>query len=321
MLRSIGLSLLIGCAVACGSSSSEDDTTAAEANLNASRLSDPTSSKLPLKEVSGLGVRKIDGKQNYLAIGDSTPMLITFDLDESGKVKSPKKNSLSGLFGSGPSQFEAVAGDGSGKVFILNEGESKISVITKDFGRITHTFKLTMPEDHDLASSWDRDENSRGEGMLLLKNGHILIAKEKGPPCIMEFATKRSRAAGYKPELALGDREFDVPNGDETELVPVAYWELKSDAARIIGDISDLALDSQGRILVLTDQGRAIVRVEAELTPDENKIDAKQVYELPRAVDKPEGLIVANGKPIVAIDNQDDSIDSVFSFTALPADR
>lgn len=321
MLRSVSLSLVLGVAVACGGSSNEEDTTAAEANLNAVRLQDPTSSKLPLKEVSGLGARKIDGKQSYLAIGDSSPMLISFELDEAGKVKSPKKNNLAGLFGSGPSQFEAVAGDGAGKVFILNEGESKISVLTKDFGRIAHTFKLSIPEDHDLYSSWDRDENSRGEGMLLLKNGHILIAKEKGPPCIMEFATKRSRAAGYQPDLALGDREFEVPRGDETELVPVAYWELKSDAARVIGDISDLALDAEGRILVLTDQGRAIVRVERELTPDENKIDAKEVYELPRAVDKPEGLILAGGKPLVAIDNQDDSIDTIFSFTALPAGR
>jgi len=319
MLRSVGLFLLIACAAACSSSSAEDDTTVAEAPLTTIRLEVAQSSKLPLKEVSGLGARKIDGKQSYLAIGDSSSVVVTFDLDEAGKVKSPQKKNLASLFGAGPSQFEAVAGDGAGKVFVLNEGEGTISVLTKDLGRIEHTIKLTIPEDHDLYSAWDRDENSRAEGMVLLKNGHILIAKEKGPAALIEFATKRSQPAGYKAELALGDRAFDVPRGESSELVPVAYWELKASAARVIGDISDLAIDGEGRLLLLTDQGRAIVRVERELSPEEGKIDAKDVFELPCAVDKPAGLVFANGKPIVAIDNQDDAIDSVFSFGALPS--
>jgi hypothetical protein len=301
--------------VGCAGSDDEEGAAAAAADLSSVKVSVENSASLGLNEVSGLGVRTVSGKPQYLAIGDSSTTLLTFNIGADGKPTSIKKNDLAPIFGGGDSQWEAVAGDSTGKVFIENESEATISVLDADL-KLKHVISLTIPKDNPLYPSWDRDENSRGEGMLLLSNGHILIAKEKGPSAIIEFAPKGQDAKGYTAALQLKGA-FKVPSGDSSEFVAVKNWELKSDAAHLIGDISDLTTDADGSIIVLSDQSRAIARIEKELSVDEDKIDLKAIWNLPREVDKPEGLQLVDGKPFVACDLPKADMTSFFSISAL----
>lgn len=299
----------------CAGSDGEDGTAAATADLSETKVSVEKSASLGLNEVSGLGVRTVSGKPQYMAIGDSSTTLLTFNIGSDGKPTSIKKNDLSAIFGKGESQWEAVAGDSSGKVFLENESEATVSILDADL-KLKHVITLTLPDDSPLKRSWDRDENSRGEGMLLLSNGHILIAKEKGPSAIIEFAPKGEDAKGYTPGMQLKGA-FKVPSGDKSEFVAVKSWELKASAINLVGDISDLTVDADGTLIALSDQSRAIARIEKELSVDEDKIDVKQLWDLPKEVDKPEGIQLVNGKPFVACDLRKDDDISFFSISAL----
>lgn len=303
---------------ACSAAPSDDDATAADvAEIKETKIEVSGTGRLPIAEVSGLGQRKLGGKAQYLAIGDATPTLVTFDLDASGKASTITSHDLSGLFGSGPSQWEAVAGDATGAVFVMNEASDSISVLDPALRRITHTMKLSIPESHPLARDWKKDPNSHGEGMLLLANGHVLVVKEKAPVALVEFAPAGEDAQGYRADLALGSRPFAVPSGASSTLVATKYWSLKATDTKQLPDVSELAVEADGRLLLLTDQGRGIVRVERGLRVDEDKMDLKSVYRLPPSVDKPEGLVMAGSIPMVAIDAREAG-ETLFSLAPLP---
>jgi uncharacterized protein YjiK len=244
-------------------------------------------------------------------------VLVTFDVSANGKPSKITKHDLSDLFARGASQWEAVAGDSSGSVFLLAEGNDQITVLDADLKRIVHTIQLEVPKSHELSRDWKNDPNSHGEGMVLLANGHVLVVKEKDPVALIEFAVDGQDAQGYEASLALGDRAFKLPRGSSSTMKPVHHWLLKSSQSNAISDVSDLAVDTDGRLLLLTDQGRAIVRIERGLRTDEDKMDVKGLYKLPSSVDKPEGLVIASGIPLVAID-QKNAGESLFTLAPLP---
>lgn len=312
----LSAAMITAALVGCAGGAENGDIAAGDADLSVVKLSVEESTSLPLNEISGLGVRTVAGKPQYLAVGDSSKVLLTFGLDESGRPTEVKKNDLKPMFpGGGDSQWEAVAGDGAGNVFIMSEGEAAISVLGPDL-TLRHIIHLEVPEDSPLFTTWDRDENSRGEGMVLLGNGHILVAKEKGPSAIMELAPAGEAAQGYAPGLGL-QGAFKIPRGETSDYVVVKSWELKAVAARFIGDISDLTIGSDGSLVVLSDQSRSIARIERELSVEEDRIDLKQVWDLPREVDKPEGLQLVDGAPIVACDLPQASAKSFFRVSPL----
>lgn len=319
LARSAAVSLVL-LVVACGGAEpSAENVEGAEANLTPTRVGSVESLPLPIAEVSGLGQRRVGSKTQYLAIGDASTSLITFSTAASGgQVTDIEQHDLSSLFHTRESQWESVAGDASGNVYLLAEAKSTITVVDKGLSSIMHTMKLTMPADHPLAGDWADDENSRGEGMVLLSNGHVILAKEKKPSALIEFAPRGEAPAGYNASLALGTRAFPLPSGATSELVATKHWLLKDKDARWMSDVSDLSIDHENRLLLLSDQGRAIARIERTLSPDEDKIDIKVIFELPSHVDKPEGLTFANGKPVVATDGKNTSHDCLYELEALP---
>ncbi len=311
---------LIASLASCGGGASEPGVGSAESNLAPARLGTVDSVPLPITEVSGLGQRIIGHATSYLAVGDASTTLVSFTIGSGHRISNLDTHDLSDLFGSGASQWEAVAGDGEGRVFLLTESTNTITVLDKDLGRVLHTIKLSVPSGHPLASDWAADENSRGEGMVLLSNGHIIVAKEKSPPCLVEFAAPNAGPEGYRADLALGARPFPLPQGASTELVATKHWILKDRDAAWLSDISDLAVDEENRLLLLSDQGRAIARIERTLDPTEAKIDVKAIFSLPSGVEKPEGLAFGGTEPFVATDGKNEENDALFEIEALPAD-
>lgn len=313
-----GLGFGLGAAACSGASGDVGDAVEADAaEIRETNLDVTSTAKMPIAEVSGLGKRTLGGKTQYLAVGDARTTLVTFDVDTSGKASKITSHSLDALFGRGASQWEAVAGDSSGAVFIMNEASDKITVLDSGLGRITHTIQLSVPEGHALSKAWKRDPNSHAEGMVLLSNGHILAVKEKDPVALIEFAPEGEDAAGYDTTFALGNAAFKLPRGGSSKMVAAKHWVLKSSDVNQVSDVSELALDVDGRLLLLTDQGRAIVRVERGLRVDEDKMDLKSFHKLPSSVDKPEGLVMAGSTPMVAIDAREAG-DTLFSIERLP---
>ncbi len=288
----------------------------ADEELKEGKLDVVDKATLPMAEVSGLGRRVVAGKPSYLAISDSVPAIVTFRVD-GGVATDIQKHDVSSIIGGGAPQYEAVSGDSTGKVFALAESSNRIVVFDAGLTKVVHTIELQIPSSFPLANAWAKDENSRGEGMLLLANGHVLVAKEKDPVAIVEFAPGDESPQGYSFGLALGDRAFPLASGATSKLVPVKHWLLKDSQTKLAGDVSELALDVDGRLLLLTDQDRAILRVERGLRVDEDKVELKAVYRLPGSVEKPEGLVLVDGVPFVAIDVKNAG-ETLFTIERLP---
>ena len=306
--------LLSACAV---SNATSESVSEAEDELRRTMTKVVEGRPLPIVEVSGLGQRRVDGATTYLAIGDSSPTIVTFAIGEDGDVSHVQPHDLTRLLGRNPPQWEAGAGVGAGRVFVLAESTSTIAVLDPRLEDVTHTIRLEIPPSFPLASAWAADENSRAEGIVLLANGHVLVAKEKNPPAIVELGPRGAAPEGFRPELALGDRPFSLPASRESELVALKHWVLKAKDAKPIGDISELAVDGDGRLYLLSDQGRAIARLEGDLDPAEDKIDVKALFSLPPPVDKPEGLVFASGTPFVATDGKQVAADALYELEPL----
>jgi len=254
-------------------------------------------------EISGMGWRWVDGQREVLAIGDRTFHLATAPWGDAPAFTLHELRPL--VPGAGDdSQWEAVAGDGSGAVFVLRESPGAVQIFSPGLDRLVHTIHLTVPDDSPLADDWNRDENSRGEGLVLLRGGHLLVLKEKKPPMLIEFGPAGQAAAGYARGDAVGEGHiFPVPAGAESVFVPLKAWRLSASDQKLVGDLSDLAADPQGTLYALADQERLLVRLESTLSPAEKTCSVKETWELPAEIDKPEGLaITPAGEPFVARD-------------------
>src|SRR5262249_33244629 len=136
-------------------------------------------------------------------------------------------------------------------------------------------------------------------------------------PALVEFAPKGAAPEGFRPELALGSRAFKLPGGASGELVATKHWSLQKDDEDKLSDLSDLALDEENRLVLLSDQGRAFAKIERQLDTSEDKIDVKEMWRLPSEIDKPEGLTFSGPTPFVAID-QKKADKVVFRLEKLP---
>lgn len=290
------LATLLG-AVACAGAddaagSSTSDVKAAEARVLAG-------ASLPLAEVSGLGRRRVAGGAQYLAIGDASSSIVTFDADAQGRLSNVVATDVASVVGRHAPQWEAVAGDGEGRVFLLSETDRTVEVLDAALTKRLHVFHL--------------DGVASGEGLVLLANGHLLVANEKGPTELLELAPEGAEAEGYRPALALGERAFSLPTGAESTLRVVKAWTYKRSDERALADVSDLAVDAAGRLVLLGDQARVVVRVEDDLRADEDRLDVEALHALPKRVDKPEGLVFVGDVALVASDVPDARDESVFA--------
>ena len=201
------------------------------------------------------------------------------------------------------SQFEAVAGDGMGLIAVLSEEASRVSFVRGD-NKYLGSIALKVPPESELFSDWEKDNGSRGEGMILLQNGHILLLKEKKPSLLIEFGIAGAKAGGYRPGDAVsGERGFEVP-ADGAVFVPLKFWSAHSTAKSQAQDLSDLAVTAKGQILALSDQERAIFEVEKKLRVDEAKFEFSCVWNLPEMIEKPEGLVVLQDGSVLVVSDQ-----------------
>jgi hypothetical protein len=273
---------------------------------------------VPLSEVSGLGQRRMsDGAREILAVGDQQfEVVIIRPNDEEWQHRNVSLAfALEGKRAES-SEWEAADGDATGRVFLLQESPSRVYIARRDLDHIERVIdlKLDAPQRRDL--NWDADSNARAEGLVLMANGHVLVAKEKDPPLILEFGRRADDAAGVQPTLLLGSLgEFPVPDKPTTAFEVLATWHLDQGAG--ITDISDIAAGPDDRLYLLSDESRCIARVETSVSRGETAVDVVEIWELPEEIQQPEGLVLMeNMIPIVAID-RDEQEENLFVMEPL----
>jgi hypothetical protein len=266
---------------------------------------------LPIREISALAIRRGDsGGLQLLAVGDEDFAVVTAECGEDGRPKRTRRDELflplvgSGIDLRGGSGFEGVAADGEGHVFILQEEQSRLLVFSQDLRRLLHVLALEVQPASPIAAAWAKDVNERAEGLLLLRAGHVLVAKQKNPAALLEFGPENDEPLGVSSETALSDTEpFALPQTEDGRLVALASWALEWER---LPTINDIALGADGRIYVISAKGQTIARLTKHLRPTEHvKIGKawKIEGELPEGDDaRPEGLAFVAEATVIGID-------------------
>lgn len=261
---------------------------------------------VPLREVSGLCLARLAGEYRVMAIGDSTTRLAhavvsaepdwsMFELDEL----------LHDLDADDP-QLEGITADGSGCVLLLQEGPARAIAIDTEHDRRVSIIHLAVPQDTELGQSWRDDASSRGEAIVLMRDGHLLVAKEKRPPSLIEFGPAGDPVLGLDPSALLpSDGSFRPPDGDEVTYVALAVWPLGDEAAASLADVSDAAVGPDGRLYLLSDQSASVARVALPDDSIGDQVVLDQVWVIEGEPDKAEGLaILPDGRAVVALDTK-----------------
>ena len=272
------------------------------------RLSVVRVEDVPIKEVSGVCLRRdADGVMALVAIGDraATAAWVVLPADDGGPL-SWQVADLTGLpdaqLPAQDPQLEAVCADGAGRVLLLQETPPRAVLIDPSSRTVIATIDLVIAGGHPLADAWNDPDGSQGEGVVLLANGHLLIAKEKDPAAFIEFGPAGDAASGVVEGAVLADGvAWPIPTGGQT-FVPLATWMPDAGLAATCRDFSDLEVGPDGRLYVLSDKSASLARLDP-LGPGGGGATAETAWDLGKLAGKPEGLaFTPNGRAIVALD-------------------
>ncbi len=265
---------------------------------NAPRLVETMRVDLPVIEASGLAATTVGGVTHVVVVGDRTARVGVGRVDAStGELGGWRTVDLSeGVEWPLPpddSQLEAVASDGGSLVAVLREDPPEVLVADTEASRFRARIRLAAPSGSALERHWG-DPSSRGEGLVLLRGGRLLVAKEKHPPALVEFAPLGSTAGGVSRADFLADGEaWQSPDGD-VQYEAVAMWKLKGSAKKALADISALGTGRDGSLWLLSDKSRRLARLSLDqaLSPAGGPIrTVDEVWRLPKGAKKPEGVV------------------------------
>jgi hypothetical protein len=273
--------------------------------LRASRVLD-----VPLKEVSGICLHR--GRKHRMAltaVGDRVATIAWMSLqDADAEPVDWRTTDVGNLRGSGLSeddpQIEAVCADGDGRVLLLQESPPRAVLIDPERPRVVAVIALAVEGRDAIARSWSDPKGSRGEGVVFLPGGHLLIAKEKDPAALIEFGPAGSRPRGLVRGGALPDGARWPIGAGQHRFVALAVWRPDKALAKACEDFSDLDIGPDGRLYLLSDQSATIARL-GDLSPGDGAAAYSAAWRLQDLKGKPEGLaFTAEGRAIVALDKR-----------------
>jgi hypothetical protein len=275
---------------------------------------------IPLPEVSGLAVGlNRDARATVVAIGDHAATITWAELGESIEDLDWQTLSLREAQGTQipatDPQLEAIAVDAAVRVLVVQESPCRAEYIDGPSRRVLAHIDLEIPDGMgpaDLRESWRDPDGSHAEGVVLLKDQHLLIVKEKEPAALLEFAPAGQPAGGYG-----GDRWLDAGQtwwegigegaAEDVTLVLVAAWMPTDAMSDACPDLSDAAAAPNGSLVLLSDQGRSIAEVPAQGPADDpftGLFEATSVWRM-SGVKKPEGIaVLPNFDVLVASDRR-----------------
>ncbi len=129
------------------------------------------------------------------------------------------------------SQLEAITYVGDSTVAIMREDPSLITVGDPITGQVTAQITLVVSDAAQLP--WD-DAGSRGEGLVLLSDGRLLVAKEKDPAALIIFAPPGAPTGLAAADLLDVGTAWDAPAG-AVDFEAVAIWPLAGRCGRRVG--------------------------------------------------------------------------------------
>lgn len=190
-------------------------------------------------------------------------------------------------------------------ISVLQESTGSIFVFDNEMQKIlSHVLLNFFPEGGKRSA---KTNNSLGEGFLPLKNGRILVAKEKFPAAVIEFGPTGESPYGYQPQFPSDGSES---RSARQVLQPLHYWHLNSSSKHC--DLSDITTDRAGTLYGVSQVCRHIYEF-ANLSPQTARLEVVRQWKIPKRVASPEAMIVINkGAFLVASDTKQKKKDNVF---------
>lgn len=210
------------------------------------------------------------------------------------------------------SQWEAISTDGSGRYFLLNEQLSTIFVYNPKTDHVDSLINLSSfnPESGAGKRQSKRETNALAEGLFLLKNGHILIAKQGLPPSIVEFGPQGSTAAGFEPSMTVKNSDIFKVTAEKMVMKPLKIWSLASSFQAC--DLNELSGDSAGNLYILSKKCNWISQV-TRLSLTDKDLQFTELWALPDEIRNAEALAVLNPTTfLVGTDRKSAQEDNVF---------
>jgi uncharacterized protein YjiK len=280
---------------------------------------------LQLREVSGICERAAgDGRpRQLLAIGDDSHHLLVGDLEPDVPERFHRHDlepllAAAGVRIGGSSQWEGVDTDETGRVFVLREVPGTVFVFDPELRTLLHVLALTVEDDPEEQEAWEADENALGEGLLLLRNGHLFVVKEERPRQLLEFGLPGAAAEGLTGDLLIADTgEFPTPDQPRATFHMLAAWDLGGEALDRIGDLSDVAIGPDGRVYILSDQSRCIARLQETVPPESGTVEVDRIWGLPERLHQPEGLVITAGWDVLVATDHEELRDNLFLLDGL----
>lgn len=308
---------------------------------------------LPIAELSGLAIaRTVENKGgngsvevredgiNIYAAGDASYEIARFHIDAASGAAIIDAQDVADVVRkrkADTSQWEAIATDGRDTICMLSENRSEIDCLDHRLERHRGNFILDVSTIEPLNSAWEAHPNSRGEGVILMKRGHVLVLKEKQPAMLIEFGPEGDSPIGYGPAAFLqDDEEFAGLKTDSEEpivyranrvtfpvqrrLVALKTWKFSGRLDELAPDASEITLGPDGYVYLLSQKSATLIRLQKVLKPDEDKVslDRGAYWKLPAGLEKAEGLVIdGDMHPWIGIDIKQPSKFNLFRLSPI----
>jgi hypothetical protein len=257
---------------------------------------------LNVKELSALAPHP-EEPDTFFAIGDRGYQVVQFQIptDPSKLQIYDFGKIIPGALIQKGSQWEALQVDVDQTAVVLVEDPARVLVLDLKTKTLKTSFDLSIKDNHPLAASWKRDPGSRGEGLLLLEGGLLLVAKEKKPAALLLFGPS---GTPIPPEVrVLKGSAWAAPAPELKTMELLHAWSPSEKAAQDLQDISELAVDSKGQVAALSDESRQICFLKMPLSTAEMHFDTELTLAFPEKISHPEGLVIQGSRIIVGLDN------------------
>jgi uncharacterized protein YjiK len=280
---------------------------------------------LQLAEVSGICERAAGGgrPRQLLAVGDDSHELLAGDLTPAVPASFARHDLAPLLTGAGvetgkSSQWEGIDSDETGRVFVLREVPGTVFVFDPALRRLLHVLRLTVEDDPGEQEAWEADENALGEGVLLLRNGHLFVVKEEKPRQLLEFGLPGEQPQGLQGDLLVTDTgRFPTPEEATATFHMLSAWDLGGEALERVGDLSDVTVGPDGRVYLLSDQSRCIARLQPTVPPESGTVAVDRIWDLPDRLRQPEGLVITPTWDVLVATDHAEQRDNLFLLDGL----
>ena len=202
------------------------------------------------RDVEATRVRSRMDSIGIYAIGDATYDVASLIINSSsGHVSISLSNAapVLGKHRGSASQWEAIATDNLDIICMLREKQSEVSCLDLSLRKDLGTFKLMFPASKGSTAP-GRTSPIHAARLILMKNGHVLVLKEKQPPMLIEFGPKGDLPMGYGPDTFLAHGEaFSLPSS--RYWVALKAWKFSDRLGKLASDASEITLGPDGRYI------------------------------------------------------------------------